>query len=90
MESTITIKRVKKPEYNNTPEYNKAYYEKNKAKIGESLKQQCVCELCGRSVSHQRMKRHQATSICLGNRKNNNYSELKEQVERLKQLLSIE
>jgi hypothetical protein len=25
MESTITIKRIKKPEYNNTPEYNKAY-----------------------------------------------------------------
>jgi hypothetical protein len=87
MEPTIKPKKIKKPEYNNSPEYNKAYYEKNKAKICEALKKKCVCELCGRTTSYQRLKKHQTTSLCIGNRNNDKYEELKEQVEHLKKLL---
>ena len=87
MEPTIKPKKIKKPEYNNSPEYNKAYYEKNKAKICEALKKKCVCELCGRTTSYQRLKKHQTTSLCIGNCNNDKYEELKEQVEHLKKLL---
>ena len=56
MEPTIKPKKIKKPEYNNSPEYNKAYYEKNKAKICEALKKKCVCELCGRTTSYHDLR----------------------------------
>jgi hypothetical protein len=64
----IKPKPIKKKEYNNTPEYNKAYYEKNKDKIKDTLKEKCICSLCGRIVSHQRLNSHKLTSICKGNR----------------------
>ena len=64
----IKPKPIKKKEYNNTPEYNKAYYEKNKDKIKDTLKNKCICSLCGRTVSHQRLNSHKLTSICKGNR----------------------
>ena len=77
----------KNPKHNNTPEYNKAYYEKNKDKIKDALKTKCVCELCGREVSHQRMVAHKTTGVCIKNRKTSDIDMLKEQVEKLTKLL---
>ena len=51
---TQKIKKLKDPKYNNSPEYNKAYYAKHKAAILQALKTKCICEECGRSVSYQR------------------------------------
>jgi hypothetical protein len=83
METQIKKTYKKKPEHNNTPEYNKAYYEKNKEKIGKSLKARCVCEHCGREVAYQRLNTHKMTGVCLKNRKTSNMNLLSEEVARL-------
>jgi len=79
------IKQKKKIEYNNTPEYNKAYYEKNKDKIKNTLKEKCWCPLCGRMVSYQRLNNHKLTSICKGNRKDPEI--IKEHIREVKHLM---
>ena len=85
----IQIKKTykKKPEHNNTPEYNKAYYEKNKEKISKTLKARCVCEHCGREVAYQRLNAHKMSGVCLKNRKASDIDLLKEQVAKLTKLL---
>lgn len=45
-------------------DYNKNYYEKNKAKIAEKLYCKETCPHCQKVVSHQNMKSHQKTSYC--------------------------
>jgi ribosomal protein L33 len=43
-------------------DYNKNYYETNKAKIAEKLYCKETCPHCQKVVSHQNMKSHQKTS----------------------------
>ena len=45
-------------------EYNRRYYEKNKATIASKLYAKVTCEKCGRCVSHQNLTKHQKTSKC--------------------------
>jgi hypothetical protein len=45
-------------------DYNKNYYETNKAKIAEKLYCKETCPHCQKVVSHQNMKSHQKTSYC--------------------------
>jgi len=63
------IKKVKDPKYNNSPEYNKDYYAKNKTVILATLNAKCICEICGRKVSYQRLNLHKKTKLCLNNKK---------------------
>ena len=48
----------------NTKEYNKMYYQKNKARVLEMMKKKVTCELCGRSVAHQNLMKHMETDYC--------------------------
>ena len=65
----IKPKKKKDPKYNNSPEYNKTYYSKHKQEILDMLKVKCICELCGRETTYQRMKYHKTTTLCMKNRK---------------------
>ena len=49
-------------------EYNKKYYHENKAKIIEQMCKKEACPLCGRSVGHQNLIKHQQTKYCLTRR----------------------
>ena len=80
------IKKPKDPKYNNSPEYNKAYYAKHRASILKALKTKCVCDNCGRSVSYQRFHEHKKTKYCMSHKKTE-IEKYKEQVERLTKLL---
>jgi len=66
---TIKEKKIKDPKYNNTPAYNKEYYNKHKKELLEILNTKCICDYCGRTVSKQRMRLHKETVICLKHRK---------------------
>ncbi len=55
-EQKIKDKKPKDPKYNNSPEYNKAYYAKHKASILNTLKTKCKCDECGRVVSFSQLK----------------------------------
>ena len=65
----IQEKKKKDKKYNNTPEYNKMYYTKRRSEILNNLKAKCICDLCGREVSYQRMIEHKKTVLCVRNRK---------------------
>ena len=80
------IKKPKDPKYNNSPEYNKNYYAKKRTEILCSLKTKCTCPDCGRIVSYSRLKLHRKTDYCL-NKKKTDLTKMKEQVEKLTQLL---
>ncbi len=45
-------------------EYNKKYYETHKEEIAKKLYAKQECGICGRSVNHQQIKRHQASKLC--------------------------
>jgi len=77
-------KKKKDPKYNNSSEYNKAYYAKRREEILTTLKTKCICELCGRKVNYQNMNQHKTTQLCSNNRKSI-ITELSEQVEKLSQ-----
>ena len=79
------IKKLKDPKYNNSPEYNKAYYAKHRASILQALKTKCTCDNCGRSVSYQRFHEHKKTTYCMTHKKTE-IEKYKEQVERLTKL----
>jgi len=80
------IKKPKDPKYNNSPEYNKAYYAKHRASILQALKTKCVCDNCGRSVNYQRLHEHKKTVYCM-NHKKSDLQQMKERVDRLTKLL---
>ena len=80
------IKKPKDTKYNNSPEYNKAYYTKHKAAILNALKTKCTCPDCGRIVSYARLNLHRKTDICMRNKKTD-LTKMKEQVEKLTKLL---
>ncbi len=80
------IKKSKDPKYNNSPEYNKAYYAKNKAAILNALKTKCKCDECGRVVSYSRLQLHKKTNLCLRNTKTD-LNKMKEQIENLTRIL---
>ncbi len=80
------IKKPKDSKYNNSPEYNKAYYSKHKAAILKALKTKCKCDECGRVVSYSRLRQHKQTDICLRNKKTD-LTKMKEQIETLTKLL---
>ena len=61
------MKKPKDSKYNNSPEYNKAYYLKHKAAILNALKTKCKCDECGRVVSYSRLRKHKETDICMRN-----------------------
>jgi len=84
----VKPKPIKKKEYNNTPEYNKAYYEKNKSNINKALQTKCECGECGRTVSYQRLNLHKLSSLCISRRKSTEVDELKEQIQELNRLLN--
>lgn len=67
--NSLKPKKKKDPKYNNSPEYNKTYYSKHKQEILDMLKVKCICELCGRETTYQRMKYHKTTTLCKKNRK---------------------
>lgn len=48
----------------NQKTYMQQYYEKNKDKFTAQIKRMEQCNICGRSVQHQFMKRHVKTDIC--------------------------
>lgn len=45
-------------------EYNKKYYSQNKGKIIDQLMKVVTCNMCGCTVTHQHLQRHQKTKIC--------------------------
>ena len=47
-----------------SPEWKKAYYEKNKDKIAQHNKEQIMCGCCGRMVSRGQMTKHKKTPYC--------------------------
>jgi hypothetical protein len=69
METIIKVKKIKDPKYNNSSAYNKEYYNKHKKELLEILNTKCLCDLCFRTVSKQRMRQHKETVLCLKNRK---------------------
>jgi hypothetical protein len=79
-------KKTKNTKYNNSVEYNKNYYEKKRTEILSSLKTKCECPDCGRIVSYARLNLHRKTDICLRNKKDD-MTKMKEQIEKLTQLL---
>ena len=46
-------------------EYNKKYYAEKKSAICAKLFEKEECLKCGRIVSHQNMKKHQASKVCM-------------------------
>lgn len=65
-------------------DYNKNYYEKNKAKIAEKLYCKETCPKCQKVVSHQNMKKHQLTSYC----KSRSYVDVRQQLADLQKELT--
>lgn len=45
-------------------EYNKKYYKEKKKEICDKLYVKVDCTLCGRTVTHQNMKKHMLTNYC--------------------------
>lgn len=78
-------------------DYNKTYYAENKEKILKQLLAKEECPLCGRSVNHQNVKKHQRSSLCRANRNANQRQQpvidpsdllsLKDQIAELKALI---
>ena len=85
-EIKIKTKKPKDKKYNNSPEYNKAYYAKHRAAILNALKTKCVCNNCGRSVNYQRFHEHKKTAYCM-NHKKTDLEKMKEHVDKLTKLL---
>lgn len=81
-------KKIKDKKFNNTPEYNKKYYQKHKTKILSALAEKCVCELCNRKVSRSRLNRYKTTDICMNNIPENSNESLSEQIETLTEQLN--
>ena len=48
---------------NKKSEYNKTYYEKNKQKIIDHLKEKQICEICNRQFAIANISRHNKTKI---------------------------
>ena len=73
----------------NRQEYNKKYYENNKSKILAKLQTKTVCELCGRSVSHQNIAKHKASSYCKSKQMDTTkeINDIKNQITELKAML---
>lgn len=65
----------------NIKEYRKQYYQQNKKAILSKLYKKVECEICGRKVNHQQLKRHQKLPICRP--KQNEIDELKAQIRSL-------
>jgi hypothetical protein len=61
----VAPKPKKLEKYRNTPEYNKAYYQKTRLKTLERLTAKVECEKCKRVVSYQRLPIHHRSKICL-------------------------
>ncbi len=61
------IKQEKKNYYDEEKrkEYNKKYYETNKAIILGSILNKEECKYCGKTVTHQNMVKHMDTKLCL-------------------------
>lgn len=76
-------KKIKDKKYNNSPEYNKKYYQKHKTEILSSLTAKCICELCNRKVSYNRMRVHKLTALCANNRTRDNKEDLINQIDKL-------
>ena len=62
-------------------EYNKEYYAKNKTKIIELISKKEPCKLCGKVITHQKMKKHQRSAYCMD--KQDDLVEMKKQIEQL-------
>jgi hypothetical protein len=56
--------KIPKKKKTNTPEYNKAYYEKHKEATLARLTAKVQCEHCERIVTYQRLPLHKKTPIC--------------------------
>ena len=70
MEPKPEPEKKKKPKkYNNTPEYNAAYYKKNRERTLERLLTKHKCDLCDRMVNYQNIPAHKLTKLCQKSRK---------------------
>jgi late competence protein required for DNA uptake (superfamily II DNA/RNA helicase) len=47
-----------------SPEWKKAYYEKNKDIIAKRNKEKLMCDCCGKEISRGQMTKHKATPYC--------------------------
>jgi ribosomal protein S27AE len=63
----------KKQYFCNTPEGRKQYYEANKERISQQLREKKPCVNCGRCVAHGQMTRHMKSKYC----KNHQFDTLK-------------
>ena len=54
----------KKQYFCNTPEGRKQYYEANKERISQQLREKKPCVNCGRCVAHGQMTRHMKSKYC--------------------------
>lgn len=60
----------------NEKEYNKTYYQSNKQKILQQMKQKVTCDNCNKSINRSHLNRHKNTKFCqLTHYKNNNIKE---------------
>lgn len=57
-----TDKKLRKS--NNTPEYNKAYYEKNKERLLGLACAKIACPFCKREVMKNNLSYHKKTALC--------------------------
>lgn len=61
----MTEEKSKKVYPSETPEARKAYYQSNRERILKMQQTKEECPICGRCVAHDRMKKHQRTSLCM-------------------------
>ena len=54
----------KKEYFCNTPEGRKQYYDANKERISQQLREKKPCVNCGRCVAHGQMTRHMKSKYC--------------------------
>ena len=70
-------------------EYQKKYYEKTKEITAGKLSAKETCQLCGRTVTHQNIPKHQASDYCMKRRQNKlsiDFVELKSKMNDLEKL----
>ena len=68
-------------------EYNKVYYAEKKEAIKAKLFTKVQCDKCGRTVSFQNLPKHKHTSYCKNHSDDSVIEELKQEVEKLNQII---
>lgn len=74
-----------------TKEYRKAYYEKNKKKIQETMNKEIECDVCHKKIKQCRLNRHQQTKKCkdsMREKESRDLQEIKKEIDELRNLIN--